>query len=212
MPNAQSRQSDILHEQGAPDGVLVEYVLAGDQSAFDLLVRRYRRLLASYIQAYLNDREQVFDVLQHVFLQLYTFLPTLSTKVPLKAWLFQVARNRCLDELRRRGRHAEITFTALESKHEEQEASEIEAITDPEPLPEEMAERNELHCSLLQAIFSLPPLYRSIVLLRSFKQLSFSEVGHILNMPESTVKTYFYRSLPRLRRELTGSVHAASFS
>ncbi len=212
MPNAQPLPSSILWEQGASDGALVEYVLAGDQSAFDLLVRRYRRLLANYIQIYLNDREQVSDVLQHVFLQLYAFLPTLSTNVPLKAWLFQVARNRCLDELRRRRRQAEMTFSAVEGRCGEGETSELEAIPDPASLPEEVAERNELHASLQQAIFSLPSLYRSIVLLRSFKQLSFSEVGHILNLPESTAKTYFYRALPRLRRTLASSAHVVSIS
>lgn len=212
MPHAQPLQSSILREQGAPDGVLVEYALAGDQSAFDLLVRRYRRVLANYIQAYLNDREQVSDVLQHVFLQLYAFLPTLSTNVPLKAWLFQVARNRCLDELRRRRRRAEMTFSTLEGRCGEEETSELEAIIDHNPLPEEVAERNELRASLQQAIFSLPSPYRSIVLLRSFRQLSFSEVGRILNLPESTVKTYFYRALPRLRRALASGAHVVSIS
>jgi RNA polymerase sigma-70 factor, ECF subfamily len=212
MPRAQLMRSSASYEQEVPDGILVEDVLAGDESAFDILVNRYHRLLTSYIQTYVSDREQVYDVLQHVFLQLYRFLPTLSTNVPLKAWLFQVARNRCLDELRRGRRQKAITFSALESMRSQEDASEIEAIPDPEPLPEEVAERDELHWSLQQAISSLPPLYRSIVLLRSFKQLSFSEVGCTLNMSESTTKTYFYRALPRLRRALVDTMHTASFT
>ena len=107
---------------------------------------------------------------------------------------------------------AEIPFSTLEWKYREEELSPIEAITDPEPLPEEVAERIELHCLLQQAMFSLPPKLRSIVHLRCFRQLSYSEIGRMLKMPESTVKTYFYRSLPLLRRELTNSVHFASIS
>lgn len=207
MSYVQPRHYSMPKGQGVPDGVLVEQALAGDQSAFDILVSRYHRLLVSYIHGFIKDSEQVYDVLQHVFLQLYVSLPILLTNVSLKGWLFQVARNRCLDELRRRYRRTEIPFSTLEWKYWEEELSPIEAITDPEPLPEEVAERIELRCSLQQAIFSLPPKLRSIVHLHCFRQLSFSEIGRMLKMPEPTVKTYFYRSLPRLRTALASSVH-----
>jgi RNA polymerase sigma-70 factor, ECF subfamily len=212
MSYVQARPHSVTEGQGAPDGVLVEQALAGDQCAFEILVRRYHHPLVSYIYGYIKDSEQVSDVLQHVFLKLYVSLPILLTNVSLKAWLFQVAHNRCLDELRRRYRKTEIPFSTLEWKYREEDLSPIEAITDPEPLPEEIVERIELHCLLQQAIFSLPPKLRSIVHLRCFRQLSYSEIGSMLAMPESTVKAYFYRSLPLLRRELTSSVHFASIS
>ena len=88
----------------------------------------------------------------------------------------------------------------------------LEAIPDPEPLPEEMTERGELNDSLHVAIVSLPPKIRSIMHLRCFRQLTFAEIGRILKMAETTVKTTFYRSLPRLRRALAGNVHFASVS
>jgi len=212
MSYMQTRPHGVSEGQGDTDGVLVEQALAGDQWAFEILIRRYHGLLVSYIYGFLKDSEQVYDVLQHVFLKLYVSLPKLLTNVSLKGWLFQVARNRCLDELRTRCRRAEIPYSTLEWKYGEEELSPIEAMTDPEPLPEEVAERIELHCLLQQAIFSLPPTFRSIVYLRCFRQLSFSEIGRMLSMPEPTVKTYFFRSLPLLRRELTGSVHFASIS
>ena len=212
MSYVQTRHDSLSDGQGVPDSVLLEQALAGDQCAFDILVRRYHHLLVSYIHGFIKDSEQAYDVLQHVFLKLYVSLPILLTNVSLKGWLFQVARNRWVDELRRRYRRTEIPFSTLEWKYREEELSPIEAITDPEPLPEEVAERIELHCLLQQAIFSLPPKLRSIVHLRCFRQLSYSEIGRMLNMPESTVKTYFYRSLPLLRRELTSSVRFASIS
>jgi RNA polymerase sigma-70 factor (ECF subfamily) len=212
MSYVQTQPYSVPKRQVVPDGILVEQALAGDQSAFDILVSRYHRLLMSYIFGFLKDSEQVYDVLQHVFLKLYVSLPILLTNVSLKGWLLQVARNRCLDELRKRCRRAEIPFSDLEWKYREEELSPIEAITDPEPLPEEVIERIELHRLLQEAMFSLPPKLRSIVHLHCFRQLSYSEIGSMLEMPESTVKTYFYRSLPLLRRELTSSVHFASIS
>jgi RNA polymerase sigma-70 factor, ECF subfamily len=209
MPYAQPQQYSILQGQGVADGVLVEQSLAGDQSAFEFLVSRYHTLLVSYIRGFLKDGEQVNDVLQCVFLQLYVSLPRLLTNVSLKPWLLQVARNRCLDELRRRRRRTEIPFSTLEWEYREEELSLVETIPDPEPLPEEVAERIDLQCSLQQAMFSLPPKLRSIVHLHCFRQLNFSEIGRMLNMPESTVKAYFYRSLPRLRTALDGSYESS---
>ena len=210
MSYAQPRQYSVL--QGVPDGVLVGQAQAGNQRAFELLVSRYHYSLVSYIRVFLKDSEQVSDVLQQVYLQLYVSLPILLTNVSLKAWLFQVARSRCLDELRRRRRRAETPFSTLTWEYKEEELSPLEAIPDPDPLPEEVAERIELSCTLQEAIASLPPKFRPIVHLRCFRQLSFAEIGRILDMPKTTVKAYFYRALPRLRRALAGSTPVAAVS
>ena len=211
MSYAYPRQYSVLQGQRVPDGVLVGQAESGDQRAFELLVGRYHCPLMSYIRIFLNDDDQVSDVLQHVYLQLYVSLPILQTNVSLKRWLFQVARNRCLDELRRRRRRAEVPFSTFEREVGE-ELSPVEAILDPELLPEEVAVRSDLRYSLQQAMFSLPSTFRSIVHLRCFRQMSFSEVGRVLDMREATVKAYFYRSLPRLRRALAGSKHFAAVS
>src|SRR5438874_11962785 len=212
MLDAQPRKYSILQGQAVPDGILVGQALAGDQRAFELLVSRYHRPLVSYIRGFLKDDEQANDVLQHVYLQLYLSLPILLRNVSLRAWLFQVARNRCLDELRKRRRRAEVPFSTLEREDGEEGLSPLEAIPDPEPLPEEITERGELNGSLHAAIVSLPPKLRSIVHLRCLRQLTFAELGRTLSMPETTVTTTFYRSLPRLRKALANSMQFASVS
>ena len=84
------------------DGVLAQQSLKGDQEAFEQLVRRYSGSLFNFICRFLSDDDAASDILQQVFTQLYISLPKLRTGEPLKAWLFRVARNRCLDELRRK--------------------------------------------------------------------------------------------------------------
>lgn len=212
MPSIQYMQQGNSKEQGVRDGTLVTRALAGDSSAFDALVNRYRTLLASYVGGFFPDREQVLDVLQHVHLQLYLSLPGLLTTVSLRAWLFHVARNRCLDELRRLRRHATVPFSTLAWEDGEEEQSLVAAIPDPDPLPEEVVETHERYGSLHQAIATLPPKFRSIVILHCFKQLTFPEIGRLLHLPDSTVKTYYYRSLPHLRRTLVSDARFASVS
>src|SRR5436305_7225067 len=120
------------------DGVLAQQTLAGDTYAFESLVQRYNTPLFNFIYRFLGDYDQACDILQHVFIQLHASLPTLRTDKPLKAWLFQVARNRCLDELRRK--HA-IHFSELESVNDDEELLQLDAIPDNGPLPEELAEQ-----------------------------------------------------------------------
>ena len=178
------------------DGILVQQTLAGDQNAFSILVNRYSRPLFSFIRHCLGDYDLTCDIAQQVFLQLYLSLPTLRTGEPLKAWLFQVARNRCVDELRRK---RAIHFSELEVSNDEENLSPLAIMPDTRPLPDEMAERHDLQHKLHQAIDSLPPKFRSVVLLRYTSQLSFSEIGRVLSMPEATAKTYFQRARPLLR-------------
>lgn len=182
------------------DGILAQQSLAGDQQAFETLVQRYSTPLFNFICRFLGDYDQACDILQQVFLQLYISLPHLRTGDPLKAWLFQVARNRCLDELRRK---RAIHFSELELVNDDDELSPLAAMPDTDPLPEELAERRDLRECLQKAIQTLPPKFRSVVLLRYAAQLSFSEIGQVLNMPEATAKTYFQRAKPLLRATLT---------
>jgi RNA polymerase sigma factor (sigma-70 family) len=192
--------------------MLVGQAQAGDQCAFELLVNRYHRPLASFIGGFLKDGEQVYDVLQQVYLQLYLSLPTLLTNVSLKGWLFQVARTRCLDELCRRRWRAEAQFSRLSWDAGEEDLSPLEAIPDPGPLPEEVAERVDLSCSLQKAIATLPPRLRPVVRLRCFRELTFAEIARLLNVPETTAKTSFYRALPRLREMLASDRYAVGVS
>ncbi len=194
---------------GIPDHVLVGQARAGDEIAFEALVGRYHGPLLRYIRGVLNDDEQAYDVLQFVFLQLYTSLATLKTNVSPKGWLFQVARNRCFSELRTRRRRRTVYFSELEHEQSEEEPSPLEFIPDSQPLPEEIAERYDLQCTLQRAMFALPPKSRSIVHLHCSRELSFSEIGRMLEMPVPTVKAYFYRSLPRLRTALMVQEHMA---
>src|SRR5258708_4653320 len=167
------------------DGILVQQTLAGQQEAFELLVRRYQTPLFNYVCHCLGNYDLACDVTQHVFVQLYTSLSTLRTNAPLKSWLFQVAHNRCLDELRRK--HISH-FSELESTNADDDLSPLDILPDNNPLPEELAEHRELQQALHQAIDTLPPKYRAVVLLRYTAQLSFSEVGEILDTPEHTAK------------------------
>ena len=199
MRSFQQQEYARLLEVEASDGHLVKQARTGDQRAFEVLVDRYRDPLFRYSRNILKDKDLTDDVLQFVFLQLYLFLPTLATEGSLKAWLFRVARNSCFDMLRKHRRRPATYFSVLAEDETEEDVSPLDGIVDPNPLPEEVVATLEVQSILQRALFTLPPSLRAIVHLHSFKHLSFTEIARILNIPQPTVKTYFYRSLPRLR-------------
>jgi RNA polymerase sigma factor (sigma-70 family) len=179
------------------DDALVQQAQIGDQGAFEVLVDRYSPLLLPMISHMLRDEYLAHDILQHVFLQLYRSLPTLRAgEGTLKAWLSQVARHRCIDELRRK---RPFFFSEIASISDEDEFSFLATLRDPDQLPEQQAELHELQQQLLKAIEMLPLRFRAIVWLRYTTQLSFCEIGQALSIPEATAKTYFYRARKPLR-------------
>jgi RNA polymerase sigma-70 factor, ECF subfamily len=193
------QERKTVHSSEMSDGILTLQFLGGNERAFEGLFKRYRPALFKFIFTIVGDYDLACDIVQQVFLQLYKSLPVLDTKRPLKSWLYHVARNRCLDELRRK---RVVHFSELEVLNDEDESAVLTVLPDPHPLPEEIVERHELQERLLQAIHCLPPKFRAVVRLRYGSQLTFPEIARVLGMPEATAKTYFSRAKPLLRASL----------
>ena len=141
-----TQECKTIQSTETSDGLLAIQCLHGDERAFEGLYKRYRPALFKFIFNILRDYDLACDILQQVFLQLYISLPTLKTHKPLKSWLFQVARNRCLDELRRK---RVVRFSELDTYNEEDEVEMFAFVQDPCPLPEEIAEHHDVQDRLL---------------------------------------------------------------
>lgn len=186
-------------ETSMSDQVLLSLAQEGEPEAFEALVKRYRTLLLRCIMSYIRSQDEAHDVLQHVLLQLYLSLPTLSTAHPIKPWLFRVAHNSSIDALRKKRRHPTLPFSSFGEVNEEEDCPWIEAITDSAPSPQEQIERQEQYDRFQQALAHLPQRFREIVILRCRDNLRFAEVARQLAMPESTIKTYYGRAQRLLR-------------
>src|SRR5437763_17146214 len=132
----QTQEPKTTHSTETSDGILANNCLLGDEQAFEGLYKRYRPALFKFIFNILRDYDLSCDILQQVFLQLYISLPSLKTNKPFKSWLFQVARNRCLDALRRKrdGRLSE-----LDTSNADDEVEMFTFVHAPSPLPEDCA-------------------------------------------------------------------------
>lgn len=188
------------HDADVPlsDSELAARFLGGESRAFEALVTRYSRPVFNFVYRFVGDYDEANDVAQTTFIQIHSSLPTARLDMPLRPWIFQIARNKALDHLRRR---RAIQFSALESDEDEGE-SVVDRLADPDPLPDELFERRDLQRVLAEAILALPPRNRAVVTLRYVNGLTFGEIGQALEMPENTAKTLFQRAKTMLRAKL----------
>ena len=106
------------------DPELVAATLAGDQDAFGEIVRRYQRLVFNAVYHYLGRHQDIEDLAQEVFLKVYRSLDRYDRGRPLQAWIFRIAANQCLDEIRK-ARHRRVTAFADLGEEEEERAKRL---------------------------------------------------------------------------------------
>ena len=185
------------------DEALARRFVAGDAAAFEALVGRYSRPIFNFTLRMLGNRDDADDVAQDVFVQIYRSLPRARTDLPFKPWLYVIARNKCLDFLKRR---RPLLFTDIEGDDPEGEGMEAR-IEDTEPLPEELAERADLQRLLADAISQLPTAYAEVVALRYAGDRSFAEIAAILDCDEGAARVRFHRAKNLLRQYLRDAMH-----
>jgi RNA polymerase sigma-70 factor (ECF subfamily) len=181
----------------ATDEALAERFQRGDARAFEALVERYHRPIYHFAYRLLGRAEDAEDATQDVFIQVYGALPRARLDVPLRPWIYRIARNRCLDLLKRK---RAVAFSALAAAGDDEAG--VPDVPDADPLPDELAERADLQRLLGAAIAALAPAYREVVALRYAGDLAFGEIAVILGMPENSVKTRFQRAKAMLRDAL----------
>ncbi len=172
------------------EGELIVAARLQQPGAFEALVRRHQGPLYNFCLRVLARADDAADVAQETFVQLFSHLDRIDEREALAPWLFRVARNRCIDVIRRR------RTLPLQGA-----ANQLEAI-DEEPLPDELAERADLQRLLAEAIAQLPPNYAEVVALRYAADRSFAEIGAILDCDEGAARVRFHRAKNLLRQHL----------
>ena len=179
------------------DERLVELSLDGDEGAFGILVRRYQRRLTAFLSQLVGDIELARELSQEAFVRAWSALERFNPKYRFSTWLFRIAHNLGIDQLRRR----RLQTTPL--YRTDSEGDEVEVVVpDLEKDPLGHLENRALASELRQVIDGLRPEYRELVLLRHFGGLSYQEIADFTEMPLGTVKNKLFRAHSVLRRAL----------
>lgn len=187
-----------------PDLALVQRACKGDEAAFELIMRRHNRLLFRTARGIVDDGAQAQDVVQETYLRAFTRLESFRSESALGTWLARIAVNVAIDMVRSRGR-----WVQLDERHDG--ADEAEPMSAPAPrreAPDTVAERGELRAVLESAITRLPPIYRSVFVLRAVEELSVEATASCLDVSPDVVKTRFLRARALLRDALGAQIEA----
>ena len=179
------------------DEKLVELALDGDEEAYGVLVRRYQRRLTAFLGQLVGDLELARELSQEAFIRAWSALERFDPRYRFSTWLFRIAHNLGIDQLRRRRLQ---TVSLYRTDADGGEVEVVIAASDKDPLGhlENRALAEELH----QIIDDLRPEYRELILLRHFAGLSYQEIADFKDMPLGTVKNKLFRAHSVLRKAL----------
>lgn len=179
------------------DEDLVAAVLDGHRDRFGDLVDRYQGRLVNYLFRLLRNVDDAHDLAQEVLVKVYQVLDRYDPQYRFSTWLFRVAQNAAIDQIRRR----RLKIVSLRQDDEEGEGRDWD-LPAPERGPYGDLRNRERGDAIQEAIDALPWEYRELILLRHFGELPYEEIAQLKGMPLGTVKNKLFRGRQMLKDKL----------
>ena len=192
--------STSLTSSGFDESALVARAKAGDTEAFSELVRHYDRRVFRMAKQITQNDDDAEDVLQEAFLKAYTHLDDFQGNSKFYTWIVRIAVNEALMKLRKRRSDRTVPLDEPIDTGEDEVVREV-AVWDENP--EESYSRDELAEILDEAVETLKPAYRTVIILRDIEELSIEETAEALDLSISAVKSRLLRARLQLRERLT---------
>jgi RNA polymerase sigma-70 factor, ECF subfamily len=181
------------------DEELVAAVLKGDRERFGVLVERYQGRLVNYLYRLLRSADDAHDLAQEVLIKVYQVLDRYDPQYKFSTWLFRIAQNAAIDQIRRR----RLKVVSLRLEDDEGEGRDWD-LPAPQRGPYGDLRNVERGKAIQQAIDALPWEYRELILLRHFGELPYDEIARLKQMPLGTVKNKLFRGRQMLKERLQG--------
>lgn len=182
------------------DHALIEATKQGDETAFAEIVSRYRNPITNYLYRILNDYEEAVDLAQETFVRVYFAADRYHTGYAFSTYVYRIATNLAISEMRRRKRRKLLSLTGLFQPEDGSETDFDPA--DENPLPDANLLQDEQKQVIARAIAAMPEKYRLPVVLRDIEGKSYEEVAEILNLGLGTTKSRISRARALLKEKL----------
>ena len=184
-----------------PDVALMLRVQAGDQGAYRELFAKFAPRILQYARRLVGSEARAEEVTQDVFVQVFRFRRRYRPQSKLSTWIYTIATNVCLNELRRPERRLRVDL--WDRRNAEEESREGPPLPDPSArTPEENTSARELSRRLEAAVADLPPKQRAALLLSRVDGLAYKDVGEALGCSEGAVKALLFRATQSLKQSL----------
>lgn len=171
--------------------LLLDKAKKGDVEAFEILVEKYQKKVFNIALRMLGNYDDASELAQEAFIKIYKSINSFKQESSFSTWIYRIATNVCLDELRRR-KNRNIAYIDEEIQTEDGEIRR--ELMDNSMSPEAVAELNEMRQAVNNAIMSLSEEHRIVVVMRDIHGMSYEEISKITNCPEGTVKSRINRA------------------
>ena len=185
--------------KNASDHELIEAVKCGNETAFNEVVNRYRQPITNYIFRILNDYEEAVDLSQETFVRVYFAIERYHTEYAFSTYIYRIATNLAISEIRRRKRRKLLSLTGLFQADDEEKEFDI---TDAKNLQDVDLIESEQKAAVARAISALPEKYRLPIVLRDIEERNYDQVAEILGLSLGTTKSRISRGRAMLREKL----------
>ena len=182
------------------DHQLIEATKQGDEQAFAEIVGRYRSPITNYLYRFLNDYEEAVDLAQETFVRVYFAIERYHTEYAFSTYIYRIATNLAISELRKRKRRRLVSLTGL-FQFENDEAKDFQP-PDEKPLPDANLLGSEQTRQIAKAIETLPEKYRAPIVLRDVEGKTYEEIAQILELGLGTTKSRISRARGLLKEKL----------
>ncbi|MGA2853003.1 MAG: sigma-70 family RNA polymerase sigma factor [Verrucomicrobiota bacterium] len=196
--------------QPDPDAVLMLHAKRGDRAAFAELVEKYKQPVMNFVFRSLRDEIEAEDLAQNVFLQAWKSRRRYRQTAKFSTWLFTIARNLCLNEIRRRSRHPAESIEEMHAEHEDQPRQQYEDKSQVAP-PDKLLQ-GELARKIEEALAELPENQRTAILLCRQDELSYEEIAEVLDCSLSATKSLIHRGRETLKEKLKPYLQTGEWS
>ncbi len=174
----------------------------GDAEAFERLLERHRGPLFGYLCRMLKNRELAEDTFQEVFIRVMKARTRYKRTAKFTTWLYRIARNACIDALRRESYRKTESLSKPRNMNGEAGLTLQDALPSSNPGPDVQFERRQFMEALKKCLESLSPEQREVFVLRQYQNMPFQEIARVTGTTESTAKSRMRYALKRLRTML----------
>jgi RNA polymerase sigma-70 factor (ECF subfamily) len=186
--------------EGLSDAQVMLRVKAGDQSAFDYLVQKYRRPMLSFMYRMVHNTAVAEDLAQEVFLRVYRSRENYEASAKFTTWLYRIASNLAVNHARdTRHQRPENTVSLDEP---DQETGLTMDVPDNSLTAEEAIVRRERLAAIRQRVQALPERQRIAVIMHKYQQMDYHQIAEVLKLSESAIKSLLFRAYETLRVQL----------
>jgi len=190
----------MVTQETITDEVIVERIKDGEVDLFEILVKRYQERLINYIYRMINHRETAMELCQDVFLKVFKSLKQYDPEFKFTTWVHRIASNATIDWIRKK----RVLTYSMESSVDEDAPSLEQQLKSNALTPHEQLEMSQLKDRIMDAIDSLPLIYKELIILRHMNHLSYEEIAQAVELPLGTVKNRIFRGREMLKSSLSG--------